>query len=170
MNTQTLTSEVVFRQPFALSGLGIQPAGTYTIETYSELLDIPTAVAYRRLSTSIELHAQPAGIIRRATIDPAELEDALRLDAASESLPVGAAPMRARYGTLQSTPAESPVASPTPARPTASGNNAVEWHRCAVDDINKRRSLWRQWVSLNANELTWIGLVVGGLLILSVGR
>jgi hypothetical protein len=87
MNTQTLTSEVVFRQPFALSGLGIQPAGTYTIETYSELLDIPTAVAYRRLSTSIELHAQPAGIIRRATIDPAELEEALRLEAASESLP-----------------------------------------------------------------------------------
>ena len=167
MNTQTLTSEVVFRQPFVLSGLdGVQAPGLYKIETYSELLDIPTAVAYRRLSTSIELHAQAAGIIRRATIDPAELEEALRLDAASEPLPAVVAPMRARHGTLQSTPAGSPIPSHT--KQTASGHNAVEWHRYTVGGVS--RSLWRQWVSLNANELTWIGLVVGGLLILSVGR
>jgi hypothetical protein len=171
MNTQMLTSKVVFRQPFVLSGLdGIQPAGTYKIETYSELLDIPTAVAYRRLSTSIELHSQPAGIIRQATIDPAELEEALRLDAALEPLPTVVAPMRAKHGSLQSTSMESPVASPKQAKPPASGHNAVEWHRYTANGIGKRRSLWRQWVSLNANELTWVGLIVGGLLILSIGR
>jgi hypothetical protein len=149
---------------------GIQPAGTYKIETYSELLDIPTAVAYRRLSTSIELHSQPAGIIRRATIDPAELEEALRLDAAPAPLSAVGAPTHASRGALQSTPAESPIAPPKSAKPTSGGNKAVEWLRFPIEGVSKRESLWREWASLNANELTWVGLIVGGLLILSIGR
>lgn len=87
MNMLTCVSEVVFRQRFFLNGLdGSQPPGTYRVETYSELLDTSSVVAYRRLSTAIELHSQPAGIIRTATIDPADLEEALRRDAATQSM------------------------------------------------------------------------------------
>lgn len=88
MITHTRLSHVEFRRPFRLTGLdGLQPPGIYTIESYSELLDTISAVVSRRLSTSIELHAQPAGIVRRVTIDPAELETALKKDADEEASP-----------------------------------------------------------------------------------
>jgi hypothetical protein len=30
----------------------------------------------------------------------------------------------------------------------------------------QQQNLWRQWIALNKNELSWIALVIGGLLIL----
>lgn len=86
MTTMTTTTEVVFRRPFKLRGLdGLQPPGTYRIESYVELLDRPATTAYRRLETSIELHAQPPGITRIATIDPSDLDEALRVDGIERS-------------------------------------------------------------------------------------
>jgi hypothetical protein len=29
---------------------------------------------------------------------------------------------------------------------------------------------WRQWISLNGNELTWIAILLGGLFLLGMGR
>ncbi len=73
-----------FRQPFTLSGLdGPQPPGVYRVETFERLLDTVSTAAYQRVSTSIELHGQFAGIIRTATIDPDELAAALARDSAS---------------------------------------------------------------------------------------
>lgn len=161
MNTRTLTTEVVFRRPFLLGGLdGVQSPGTYRIETYSELVDVPSAVAYRRLSTSIELHDQPVGTTRTATIDPAELDEALRLDAAPEAAPV-IAPV------IASKPANTKMAStgaPTAPAPAAAKHAEVEWHH-HVAGGRERRSPWSQWLSLNTNELVWIALVFGGLLL-----
>lgn len=164
MNTQTVTTERVFRRPFFLSGLeGAQPPGNYRIETYSELLDIPDAVVYRRLTTSIDLHNQPSGIIRRATIDPAELEEALRLDAAPEI-------ETTRIATTKPDPRL--VVTPPAAAPSSGlfSNQAVAWYGRGASSSGERPGLWRQWIFLNANELTWIALVIGGLLLVSIGR
>lgn len=162
MNTQTLTTEVVFRRPFLIGGLdGVQSPGTYRIETYSELLDIPSAIAYRRLSTSIELHNQPLGIIRTATIDPAELDEALRQDAAPEAGPaVAIAPVDTRVSGADAR------AAPIPA---VSRRAAVEWHHYVAGG-RQQNGRWSQWLSLNANGLLWIALVFGGLLLMSAAR
>ena len=49
---------VVFSHPLALTGVdGVQPAGTYTVETIDTTLDNISFIAYRRVSTSIMLPA-----------------------------------------------------------------------------------------------------------------
>jgi hypothetical protein len=164
MNTQTLTSEVVFRRSFVLTGLdGVQPPGTYRIQTYSELLDIPSAVAYRRLSTSIELHAQPAGIIRTATIDPLELEAALLRDAASDVVST-IAPTQDDANKVRLPRTSSAAAMHiAPEKMFAMRRNPVEWHRY----VASREGIWQRWISLNATGLSWIALVLVGLWLMS---
>src|SRR5579884_1066617 len=78
MNRITLT-HVVFARPFSLAGLdGLQPAGTYTIETQEELLEGLSFPAYRRIGTVILLPARPGSMItgQAVAVDPAELEAA----------------------------------------------------------------------------------------------
>lgn len=158
MNTQTLTTEVVFHRSFVLDGLdGTQAPGTYRVGTYSELLDVPSAVAYRRLSTSIELHNQPAGTVRTATIDPANLEEALRLDA---ELPVTV--MASRPGITPPDVSSSSLIGPLP-EPRSDSVHGLHLAR-GVSSGHR----WRQWLSNNANELAWIALVFGGLFILNL--
>jgi hypothetical protein len=155
MNTKTHTMEVIFRRPFVLGGLeGVQPPGAYQVETYSELLNIQSAVAYRRLSTSIVLHNQPAGICRIVTIDPADLEEALRLDALPEREMafVGSATTAA----LQPEPREAPI--------SRWRNDAVEWRSNRVNEAGTGR--WQRWIYLNATELWWGALVFGTALTL----
>lgn len=83
MNTRTLNSIVRFRHKFTLNGIdGVQEPGDYRIQRYEVLLDIVSRPVFRHVSTSIELHGQPPGIVRTATIDPHELDDALARDAA----------------------------------------------------------------------------------------
>lgn len=83
MNKRTLNSMVRFRHPFTLSGLdGLQESGDYRTQRYEVLLDTVSRPVFRHVSTSIELHGQPPGIVRTATIGPHELEDALTRDAA----------------------------------------------------------------------------------------
>lgn len=83
--TERITyTSVTFVRPFSLPDLeDVQPAGTYRIETTDALLDGLTFLAYRRVSTTIELPAIGGAGLRRQviTIDPAELKVALEADA-----------------------------------------------------------------------------------------
>jgi hypothetical protein len=86
MPERTTHSSVTFLHPFSLVGLdGVQPAGTYTIETVEETLDNLSFVAYRRISTTIVLPAvgSPSRQRQVVTIDPQDLEAALERDARS---------------------------------------------------------------------------------------
>jgi hypothetical protein len=91
MTTRTSSKTITFTRPFVLSGIdGVQPAGTFTVETDEELLQALSFPAYRRVATWILLPsssggaASAAGLARVAKIDPAELEAALTRDAAVE--------------------------------------------------------------------------------------
>ena len=56
MTGRTTRTSVTFSRPFSLSDLdGIQPAGTYRIQTLDVTLDSLSFLAYRRVSTTIEL-------------------------------------------------------------------------------------------------------------------
>ena len=84
MPERTTQSSVTFLHPFLLVGLdGVQPAGTYTIETIEETLDDLSFVAYRRVSTNIIAPAVGTVTLQRqvVTIDPQDLEAAQRRDA-----------------------------------------------------------------------------------------
>jgi len=72
-----------FLRPFSLIDVdGVQPAGTYTVETIDTTLDDLSFIAYRRVSTSIMLPAAAAVARQRQVIfiDPLELEAALKRD------------------------------------------------------------------------------------------
>ncbi len=86
MPERTTHSSVNFLHPFSLAGVdGVQPAGTYAIETVEETLDNLSFVAYRRISTTIVLPAvgSPSRQRQVVTIDPQDLEAALERDARS---------------------------------------------------------------------------------------
>ena len=83
MAMRTLTSTVVFNRPFLIAGLDEeQPAGSYQVETDEEQIEDVSFVAYRRLATFIHLHPSPGqpGTRQTLTIDPVDLERALRAD------------------------------------------------------------------------------------------
>ena len=74
---------VTFSRPFSLGNVdGIQPAGTYRIETLEVTIDNLSFLAYRRVSTTIQLPAVGTASSRRqvVVIDPLELERALQAD------------------------------------------------------------------------------------------
>jgi hypothetical protein len=83
MTGRTTRTSVTFSRPFSLSDLdGIQPAGTYRIQTLDVTLDSLSFLAYRRVSTTIELPCVGVAGSRRhvIAIDPLELETALNRD------------------------------------------------------------------------------------------
>jgi hypothetical protein len=84
MTERITRSSVTFLHDFVLRDLdGIQPPGTYLIETVEEPLGTLSFVAYRRVSTTITV--PPIGVASRrrqvVTIDPDELQAALARDA-----------------------------------------------------------------------------------------
>jgi hypothetical protein len=85
MMTERIThSSVTFLHAFVLREVeGVQPPGTYLIETVEEPLGNLSFLAYRRVSTTITLPAVGAASLRKqvVTIDPDELRDALAKDA-----------------------------------------------------------------------------------------
>ena len=90
MAGRTTRMSVTFSRPFSLSDLdGIQPAGTYRVQTVDVALDTLSLLAYRRISTTIELPAVGTASSKRqvVTIDPLELEAALKRDTATCPLP-----------------------------------------------------------------------------------
>ena len=83
MAGRTTRMSVTFSSPFSLVDVdGIQPAGTYRIQTADVTLDNLSFLAYRRVSTTIEVPGVGAASSRRqvVTIDPLELEAALKRD------------------------------------------------------------------------------------------
>ena len=88
MAGRTTRMSVAFSRPFSLPDLdGIQPAGTYRIQTVDVTLDNLSFLAYRRVSTTIELPAVGTAGSRRqvVTIDPLELDAALESDPAGNA-------------------------------------------------------------------------------------
>jgi hypothetical protein len=83
MTERTTRALVTFLQPFSLVDVdGLQPAGTYLVETVEQTLDDLSFVAYRRTSTTITLPALGTATLRRQviTIDPNDLEAAWNRD------------------------------------------------------------------------------------------
>lgn len=82
MNRRTNRKTVTFARPFSLRGIdGVQPAGTYTVETEEELIEALSFPANRRVETVIFLPSRPGGTGQVATVDPREPEAALAGDA-----------------------------------------------------------------------------------------
>jgi hypothetical protein len=81
---RTTSKTVTFTHPFHLSGTdGVQPAGTYTVETDEELLQTLSVPAYRRISTLMHLPARTTGTMMTqiVEINPVELAAVLARDA-----------------------------------------------------------------------------------------
>ena len=74
---RTISTQVTFTQPFRLDGVeGMQPAGTYIVETEEELLQSVSFPVWQRVASVILLPRQAA-----VAIDPAALAAALAQDA-----------------------------------------------------------------------------------------
>jgi hypothetical protein len=85
MAGRTTRNSVTFPKPFFLANVeGMQPAGTYRVQTVDVALDNLSVLAYRRVSTTIELPSVGTlGSARQVvTMDPLELEAALKTDPA----------------------------------------------------------------------------------------
>jgi len=139
MITRTRDETVTFLHPFKLSGADeVQPAGRYVVETDEELLQTLSFPAYRRLSTFIRLGGSPNSneLDRVVDIDPAELAGALARDAqAQETVP-----------TL------------TDHTATVAHERRRSAKACAIEG-------WKHWLALNATELRWTALVIGGVVL-----
>ena len=87
MHERTTRKSVTFLHPFSLAGVdGKLEAGTYLVETLEEAIESLSFIAYRRVSTTIEIAAKGYGQAVRqvVTIDPRDLEAAQELDAELE--------------------------------------------------------------------------------------
>jgi hypothetical protein len=87
MSVRTITRNVTFRRAFSLQGVdGMQPPGTYAVETDEEQILGLSFLAYRRMTTTITLPVPNGGLVARqvSTIDPADLESALARDLQAE--------------------------------------------------------------------------------------
>ena len=83
MTERTTHTSVEFRHPFRMNGAdGLQPAGTYDVQTIEEEIGNLSFVAYRRLSTTIVLDAIVGGMRawQVTAVDPEDLADALCRD------------------------------------------------------------------------------------------
>jgi hypothetical protein len=83
---RTTENTVTFNKPFTLAGIGeVLPAGAYRVETDEELLQGISFHAYRRVQTLIHLHSKSGNprLTRTLTIDPKDLDAALKRDHAS---------------------------------------------------------------------------------------
>ncbi len=86
MTTRSNRTTVTFQHPVTLEGVdGLLPAGSYTIETEEELIEMLSFEAYRRVSTTISLPSIGTASLTRqiVDIDPHELAAAQARDAAA---------------------------------------------------------------------------------------
>lgn len=82
MSRRTSRRSVTFRRPFSLAGMeGVQPPGTYPVETEEELLEQLSFAVWRRLATRIVLPLGGSASYQMITIDPTELDAAQQADA-----------------------------------------------------------------------------------------
>lgn len=84
MHEQTTRKSVTFLHPFSLAGVdGQLDAGTYIVETLEERIEGLSFIAYRRVSTTIEVVGRGYRRAERqvVAIDPADLAAAQERDA-----------------------------------------------------------------------------------------
>lgn len=82
MTERVTSSTIEFRRPFLLSAVdGSQPAGTYRVDTYEELVEGLSFAAYLRIETLLHLHGPAGRPAQLVAVDPLELEEAQRRDA-----------------------------------------------------------------------------------------
>jgi hypothetical protein len=88
MTVRTSRKTVTFTRPFSWSGIEVQPAGTYTVETDEELLPGVSFPAYRRIASLIFLRSRAGGAVvdEIANVDPLELQAAQERDAGPHGL------------------------------------------------------------------------------------
>jgi hypothetical protein len=138
MTVRTTSRTVTFVHPFNLSGTDeVQPAGTYTVETDEELLQTSSLPVYKRVSTLMRLTARPTATMLTQIVEVNRLELAAAL--ARDAQPAETIPQLTRG------------ASVVRRKSTASRMEII-------------REGWQHWVTLNANDLTWTALVIGGVL------
>ena len=141
MTMRTSRRPVTFIHPFNLSGMDKeQPAGTYTVETDEELLQTSSLSAYKRVSTLMRLPARPTGtmLTQIDEVNPLELTAALARDA-----------------------------QPAETIPQLTRGASVVRRKSTASRMKIIREGWQHWVALNANDLTWTALVIGGVLFTS---
>jgi hypothetical protein len=76
---RTTRETVTFDHPFSLCAVdGVQPAGTYTVETDEDLIEGVSFLAYRRVATTIylPLRCGGPGSLQAVRVDPRELDEA----------------------------------------------------------------------------------------------
>ena len=85
MLTRTREKTWTFSKPFTLKGIDRElPAGSYRVATDEELIEGLSFPVYRRVATMIFIPAQrQRGAIEMVTIDPADLQIALKRDASA---------------------------------------------------------------------------------------
>jgi hypothetical protein len=143
MTVRTTSTTVTFMHPFNLSGTDeVQPAGTYTVETDEELLQTSSLPAYRRISTLMRLPAQTMRTMVTQIVEtnPVELAAVLARDAQPDET------------------------VPQPAH----HEDVVGRRESAGRRMESIREGWKLWVALNANDLLWTALVIGGVLFTSL--
>jgi hypothetical protein len=141
MTVRTTSRTVTFMHPFDLSGVDeVQPAGTYTVETDEELLQTLSLPAYRRISTLMRLPARPTGtmLTQIVEINPLELAALLARDA-----------------------------QPNETTPQPTRGGGVVRRESTASRMEIIREGWKHWVTLNANDLIWTALIIGGVLFTS---
>ncbi len=90
MTQRTRIETVTFTRPFRLGGFEVElPAGEYCVETDEELLQDISFPVYKRVMTLLHLREDPKrpGRKQTLTIDPEELEAALKRDKAPLEAP-----------------------------------------------------------------------------------
>ena len=76
---RTTRETVTFEHPFSLFAVdGVQPAGTYTVETDEDLIEGLSFLAYRRVATTIYLPLRYGGrgSLQAVRVEPRELDEA----------------------------------------------------------------------------------------------
>ena len=141
MTVRTTSKTVTFMHPFSLTGTDeVQPAGTYTVETDEEPLQVASIPAYRRIATLIRLSARSTGTVLTHIVEtnPVELAGALARDA-----------------------------QPDETAPQQAYSKAVVTRKRERGRIESFCEGWKHWVTLNATDLIWTALVIGGVLFTS---
>jgi hypothetical protein len=83
MTTRTRDKRVTFLRPFTIDGLeGLQPSGTYSVETREEHTRFFSFLKAKPTSTWIRVCQKPgiAGVLKIVKIDPFDLQTALARD------------------------------------------------------------------------------------------
>jgi hypothetical protein len=137
---RTTSRTVTFVHPFNLSGTDeVQLAGTYTVETDEELRQAPSISADRRSATLLRLERTTGRVLTQMVqTNPVELAEALARDA-----------------------------QPDETAPRRAYRKAVVPRKREGGRMGSFREGWKHWVTLNATDLTWTALVIGGVLLTS---